>query len=167
MLKLSVLILNQNYEPLIICHAKKAMILLYLKKAEILEAYDMKIHSVNKSFPYPSVIRLKNYFRRPYMEISLNRRNVIKRDRHLCQYCGKNTQAMTVDHVVPKCFGGEDSWSNLVCACMRCNTKKGNRTPEQAGMRLLRKPKKPSQLFFIQYHIASPHHSWKPYLFLN
>jgi len=167
MLKLSVLILNQNYEPLFICHAKKAMILLCLRKADLLEAYDQSIHTVNRSFPYPSVIRLKNYFRRPYAEISLNRRNIIKRDRHLCQYCGKNTQAMTIDHVIPKCFGGEDSWNNLVCACLKCNTRKGSRTPEQAGMKLHKKPQKPTHLFFLQYHIPSTHTTWKPYLFLN
>lgn len=166
-LRTNVLILNQNYEPLFICHAKKAIVLLYLDKAEILEAYDFHIHSVSSTFPYPSVIRLKRYFRRPYKEIALNRKNIIKRDRHICQYCGKNTQAMTVDHVIPKCFGGEESWSNLVCACLRCNTTKGNRTPEQAGMKLLRKPKKPTHLFFLQYHINAPHDTWKPYLFLN
>ncbi len=167
MLKSSVLILNQNYEPLFICHAKKAIILIYLGKAELLEAYEFFVHTVKEKIPYPSVIRLKHYFRRPYKGITLNRRNIIKRDRHICQYCGKNTQAMTVDHVIPRSYGGEDSWTNLVCACLRCNTTKGNRTPEQAGMKMLKKPQRPTHLFFLQYHIRSPHETWKPYLFLN
>jgi 5-methylcytosine-specific restriction endonuclease McrA len=167
MLNKSVLILNQNYEPISICSAQKAVILLYLQKAQMVEHYDSAIHSVNMEIPYPSVVRLNYYIRKPYQKVALNRRNIIKRDRHTCQYCGKNHQAMTIDHVVPKSFGGKDTWENLVCACLKCNGKKGDQTPEQAGLKLTRKPRKPSHLFYLQYLAGKVDSSWSEYLFLN
>ncbi len=168
MLKQSVLVLNQNYVPISICSARKAVILLLLDKAQMIERYDDAIHSARRSMPYPSVIRLNRYIRRPYQTVSLNRKNIVKRDRNRCQYCGKNHQPMTIDHIIPKSQGGRDTWENLVCACSRCNHKKGDRTPEQAGMKLLRKPTRPTHLFYLQYLAnGHPHPTWQDYLFLN
>ena len=133
----------------------------------MVEEYNARIHSVSIEIPYPSVIRINQYVRKPYQKVSLNRRNVIKRDRHTCQYCGKNHQAMTIDHVIPKSLGGKDTWENLVCACMRCNSKKGDQTPERAGMKLIRQPRKPSHLFYLQHLAGTAHKTWNEYLFLN
>ncbi|MCB0282857.1 MAG: HNH endonuclease [Calditrichaeota bacterium] len=167
MLKQSVLVLNQNFEPISICSAKKAVVLIFLNKAQMVEQYNNAIHSVNLELPYPSVIRINRYVRKPYQKVSLNRRNIIKRDKHTCQYCGKNHQAMTIDHIIPKSLGGKDTWENLVCACMRCNSKKGDQPLEKAGMKLIRQPRKPSHLFYLQHLAGDAHTSWHEYLFLN
>ncbi len=168
MLKQSVLVLNQNYVPISICSARKAVILLLLNKAQMIERYEDTIHSARQAMPYPSVIRLNRYIRRPYQTVSLNRKNIVKRDRNRCQYCGKNHQPMTIDHIIPRSQGGRDTWENLASACFRCNHKKGDRTPEQAGMKLLRKPTRPTHLFYLQYLAnGHPHPTWQDYLFLN
>jgi len=166
-LKKNVLVLNQSYEPISVCNVKRAIILIYMGKAEIVEKLEADVQSVNLSIPFPSVVRLNIFVHKPNNKIILSRKNIIKRDHHRCQYCGKTQLPLTVDHIVPKQFGGEESWTNLICACIYCNNKKGNRTPEQANMKLLSSPKKPSQLFFIQFIIENPPQTWKPYLFLN
>lgn len=163
----NVLVLNQNYEPIAICNAKKAIILIYLEKAEIIETFDTEIRAVSFSMPFPSVVRLQVYIYKPYMSVMLTRKNILRRDRHKCQYCGKTALPLTVDHIIPKHFGGKQTWENLVCACFRCNNRKGNKTPDQVGMELIKQPQKPSKLFFLQYFIEKPHESWRPYLFLN
>ncbi|HHJ51673.1 MAG TPA: HNH endonuclease [Caldithrix abyssi] len=166
MLGRKVLILNQNYEPITICSMKRAIILVYLKKVQMVERYECSVRSVSVSMPCPSIIRLNSYVRKPFREVILNRKNILKRDQNICQYCGKNSRPMTIDHVIPKSYGGKDTWENLVCACYSCNAKKSNRTPEEAGMKLLRRPRKPSHLFYLQNLIGNPPESWKPYLFL-
>jgi len=163
----NVLLLNQNYEPIAICNVKKAIILVYLGKAEIVEKLSSEVRSVSVSFPFPSVIRLQVYIYKPHKPVILNRKNIIRRDRNTCQYCGKKHLPLTVDHIVPRNFGGKHTWDNLICACLRCNNKKGNRTPEQADMKLLKKPGRPSHLFYLQFYIDNPHKTWRPYLFLN
>ncbi len=167
-LKTQVLVLNQNYEPMTITNVKKAIVLVYLGKAELVEKYDsLVVRSITISLPLPSIVRLTRYISVPRKRIVLSRKNIIKRDAHSCQYCGNSSGPITVDHVIPKGRGGEDSWENLVCACTKCNNKKGNRTPEEAGMNLLKRPLKPSHLFFIRYFIGKLDHRWKPYLFMN
>lgn len=167
MLNQHVLVLNQNYEPLSICNVKRAIILVYKGKAEIIERHDYEIRSVSGSFPLPSVVRLVVYIKAPRNEIEFSRRNIIKRDRHQCQYCGTKQGPMTTDHVIPRTLGGEDNWENLVCACVVCNKKKGNKTPAQAGMKLLRQPRKPHRILFIHYFVTIPDQRWKPYLFMG
>jgi 5-methylcytosine-specific restriction endonuclease McrA len=163
-----VLVLNQNYEPLTVCPAKRAVVLVFLGKAEIIERLDgASVHSARSDYPIPSVVRLGMYIARPQKRVLLTRRNIIKRDGHRCQFCGQSRTAMTVDHVNPKNRGGEDSWENLVCACVRCNNKKGDRTPEEAGMPLRRVPRRPSHITFIQRFIGLGDHRWKQYLFLD
>ncbi len=162
-----VLLLNQNYEPMSVTSAKKAIVLIYLGKAEIIERHPYLVRSVSTVLPMPSIVRLVRFIQVPRKRILLTRRNILKRDGHRCQYCGTTRSPLTVDHVVPRDHGGTDSWENLVCACVRCNTRKGNRTPEEAGMRLLRQPRKPNNLFFIQHFVGVSDERWKPYLFMN
>jgi len=167
MLHNRVLVLNQNYEPLSVCTAKRAVVLLYLNKAEMVEKNHEVVHSVTLTIPLPSVVRLSNYKRIPRKRVVLNRRNIIRRDNNRCQYCGIVEAQLTIDHVIPRVRGGKDTWENLVCACMRCNTKKGDRTPEEAGMPLMKVPRKPSYHFFIHHIVGAPDDRWKPYLFMT
>lgn len=163
-----VLVLNQNFEPLSVCTARRAVVLVFLGKAEIVEPYDgLKIHSVNCAWPLPSVVRLGGYIRVPQKRILLSRKNILKRDGHRCMYCGTSQGRMTVDHVVPKLRGGKDAWENLVCACHKCNNVKGNRTPEEAGMTLLGRASRPNHITFIQQFIGIRDKRWRPYLFLD
>ena len=162
-----VLMLNQNFEPLSLCTARRAVVLLFQGKVEMIETADgLRLHSVNRSFAVPSVIRLWHYRKVPYKKIMLTRKNVISRDGHRCQYCGVTKGSMTVDHVVPKTAGGADTWENLVCACSRCNNRKGDRTPEGAGMHLRRRPFRPTLITFLQKN-ATISDRWKPYLFMG
>lgn len=164
----NVLMLNQNYEPLTVCSAKRAIILMFQGKAEMIETADgLQIRSVTQSYSLPSVVRLWQYRRVPFKRIMLSRKNVIMRDGHQCQYCGTTRGAMTIDHVKPKRQKGSDTWENMVCACIKCNNKKGDRTPEQAGLKLLRKPYRPSHITFIQRHIGRSDQRWRPYLFMD
>lgn len=167
-LKRKVLILNQSYEPLSVVTAQKAIVLIYLGKAEIIEKHPtLMIHSILVSYPYPSIIRLCKYVYIPRKRVILSRKNILRRDGYRCQYCGEKSPPLTVDHVIPKKLGGPDTWENLVCACFKCNNKKGDRTPEMAGMKLKTKPKKPIYLFFIQQEIKYADYNWKPYLFMS
>ena len=162
------LILNQNYEPLSICNAKKAIVLLYLRKAELIEAYtEKRIRSMSMSMPFPSIVRLSVYIHVPYKKIILSRKNILRRDGHRCQYCGRSEASLTVDHIIPKAKMGEDSWENLVTACVDCNNRKGDRAPEDAHMKLHRKPMRPNHLMFIRHFVGTIDERWKPYLFMN
>jgi len=151
-----------------ICNVKKAIILLYLGKAELIESYDGKrIRAVRMSMPFPSIVRLSVYIQIPYKKIILSRKNILRRDGHRCQYCGRSDVQLTVDHIVPKAKLGEDAWENLATACVACNNRKGDRTPEDAHMKLLRKPVRPNHLMFIRHFVGNVDERWKPYLFMN
>jgi 5-methylcytosine-specific restriction endonuclease McrA len=168
MLNKNVLVLNQNYEPLSVCSVKRAVILVYLGKAEVIEQYDGNlVRAVSVSLPTPSVVRLGFYIHVPNKRILLSRKNIIKRDGHRCQYCGEIQGAMTVDHILPRIYGGKDTWENLVCACITCNNIKGDRTPEQAGLNLLRPPRRPTHITFIQQFIGIADERWRQYMFLD
>ncbi len=159
-----VLVLNASYEPLNITNWRRAVILLIKDKAEQLEHNDIMIYP---SFPLPSVIRLRNYVKVPYKEIPLTRKNVLERDRHTCQYCKYKGDKLTLDHVVPRSRGGKDTWDNLVAACVRCNIRKGNRTPKEAEMPLIQPPRKPySSLHFeiIKCTKGNLNQEWKKYV---
>ncbi len=145
---------------------RKAIVLILLGKAELIaDKKKKKIHTVSKTFPWPSVIRLNDYVKIPYKKIILTRKNILKRDNHRCAYCGRGDLPLTIDHVIPKSKGGDDSWENLVAACLPCNNKKGDRTPEEAGMRLRIKPYAPNHIMFIKSTVAKIDETWKPYLF--
>lgn len=163
-----VLVLNQSYEPVSVCSTKKAMLLVVLAKAEIIEERsDVRIRTVSTQFPFPSVIRLSAYIRVPHKKIDLSRKNVLRRDNHRCQYCGTSSPPLTVDHVIPRSRGGADQWENLVCACLSCNNRKRNRTPEEANMRLTSTPKRPHHVAFLKQYIGTADDRWRPYLFLD
>ncbi|MBX3042972.1 MAG: HNH endonuclease [Candidatus Kapabacteria bacterium] len=163
-----VLVLNQSYEPVSLCSVRKAIVLLLLFKAEmVVERKNRTIRTINNYFPYPSVIKLMTYVKIPLKNVELSRKNVIKRDGNRCQYCNKNSIEMTIDHIIPRSRGGVESWENLITACVRCNNKKGNRTPEEAGMPLLSKPRKPNHIVFLKQHIGKLEESWKPFLFME
>ena len=162
-----VLVLNQSFQPMSITNARKAIVLIFLGKAEIVEKDGEFIHSVNDRFPLPSIVRLTRYINVPQKRVMLTRKNIIKRDNHQCQYCGKRSVSLTLDHVIPRVRGGKDTWENLVCACVKCNNKKVNRTPEDVGLKLLKKPKKPNHIFFIRYSVGVVDTRWKPYLYMS
>jgi 5-methylcytosine-specific restriction endonuclease McrA len=162
-----VLILNQNYEPLAICSARKAVVLMYTGKVEMVEPSPFVVRSVSTTRTLPSIVRLSRLIHVPRKRILLSRNNILKRDNHRCQYCGTDRSPFTVDHVVPRDRGGQDTWENLVCACADCNSRKSNRTPQEAGMKLLRVPRKPGYLFFMQHVVRVTDDRWKPYLFMS
>ena len=163
----SVLILNTNYSPMDICSAKRAICLFYNQKVEILESYREKVHSPSISLLLPSIIKLKNYVKNNNMEVILSRKNLLIRDNYQCQYCLSKKAPLTIDHIVPKNKGGEDSWANLVIACQNCNRKKGNKTLKQSNMNLNKSPRKPNKIQYFQKFIKSEQNSWKPYLFME
>jgi 5-methylcytosine-specific restriction endonuclease McrA len=167
MIREHVLILNQNYEPLCVCTAKRAIVLVFLGKAEVIDTYPEPIRTIRETVDRPSIVRLMSYVRVPQNGVMLSRKNILKRDSHQCQYCGTTRGPLTVDHIIPRNRGGEDTWENLVCACQTCNNRKGDRTLEQANMALLRRPKAPTRIHFIRDFIGVGHHSWRPYLFLK
>lgn len=139
-----VLVLNQNYEPLNICHVRRAIILLYQSKAEMLEDGSGFVHTANRIFPIPSVIRLPYLVKRPFrVQRKLTRVEVFNRDQYTCQYCGKKTRALTLDHVIPRYRHGQHTWENVVSACVACNRRKAGRTPEEANMKLRNIPTAP------------------------
>jgi len=145
-----ILVLNSNYLPINITSFKKAFKLVYKGKAEVvLEGEDTYlISSIKTKFKKPSIIRLIYNVNVPYRKVILSKENIFKRDNFTCAYCGR-FRDLTVDHIFPKSKGGKDSWDNLISACQKCNSKKGDRTLEQAGMKLLFKPYKPSPLHFM------------------
>ncbi|HIC88544.1 MAG TPA: HNH endonuclease, partial [Anaerolineae bacterium] len=146
---MQVLLLNATYEPLSIVSVRRAAVLVLQHKAEIVEATEAWLRAQSMALPMPAVIRLVYYVRVPrYLPWPLSRRTVLARDNYTCQYCGAQPgkTRLTLDHVIPRVRGGETTWENLVTACVSCNRRKGARTPEEAGMRLLRRPTRPRYL---------------------
>jgi 5-methylcytosine-specific restriction endonuclease McrA len=163
-----VLVLNQTYEPFQVCSARRAVVLLFAGKAECIEDSARVLRSPSTVIAVPSVIRLQRYVRRPIPPaLAFSKKNILKRDGFTCQYCGRNGgERMTIDHVVPRAQGGRTIWENVVSACRACNLRKGNRSPDEAGMRLLRRPGNPRSLIClgILAQSAPPHTSWRKYL---
>ncbi|MBP6385258.1 MAG: HNH endonuclease [Pseudarcicella sp.] len=159
-----VLVLNQDYTALTICSVPKAFLLVYLHKADLIaESTTEKLHSISLSFPSPSVIRLHRYVYLPFRGIMLTRQNVFKRDFSQCQYCSSGID-LTLDHVLPRSRGGKTSWENLTTACKKCNSKKGDQTPEEAKMALKSIPFKPSFIMFLRNFSGTLEDSWMPFL---
>jgi 5-methylcytosine-specific restriction endonuclease McrA len=149
-----VLVLNQNYEPLNVCNARRALILLDGGKAEVLEHSDGHIRTPSRMFQRPSVIRLVYLIKRPRPRVRLTRREIFIRDHYTCQYCGLKSRDLTLDHVIPRHRGGEHTWDNLVSACRSCNHRKGGKLPSEAHMTLRKLPHEPkanSYYLFGQY----------------
>jgi len=157
-------VLNTTYEPINVCSAKRAVVLLLKGRAEVLEAGSQRLRSEHIAMTLPIVIRLRSYVKIPRGEARrLSRRVVLARDDHCCQYCG-STRHLTLDHVVPRSRGGSHSWENVVTSCAPCNIRKGSRLPHEAGMILHSRPRPPSPADFL---VSSPHgvpEGWAPYL---
>ncbi len=162
-----VLVLNQDYSPLSVCTAERAFLLIFLEKAELVhDDPQQKIRTVKDDYPMPSVIRLQKYIFIPYKSVLLSRQNVFKRDGQKCQYCG-SSKDLTLDHVIPKSKGGKSTWNNLVAACKRCNSLKGDKSPEEAEMPLAKKPFKPSYIMFVRNFSGFTSEQWMKYLSVN
>jgi 5-methylcytosine-specific restriction endonuclease McrA len=162
----AVLVLNASYEPLHVCSIKRAVTLLMHEIAERIEDGTQLLHSPSTSIIAPSVIRLRRYIKRPpRFHIAFNRRNVFRRDNHTCQFCGKHGGDLTLDHVIPRSRGGRNSWENIVTACRECNSKKRDRTPSEAKMKLSREPYAPRFVFSTAYGQAPRFDpAWEKYL---
>lgn len=125
------------------------------------------VKTVRMDIAVPRIIRLLGYDKLPEQTVKLNRRNLFARDRNRCQYCGRifTTSDLSIDHVNPRSRGGGDTWENLVCACIRCNARKGGRTPEQAGMKLVKAPVRPKRNPLITLRLGhEKYRSWKAFL---
>ena len=192
-LSASVLLLNRLYMAIRVINARRAITLVYRRLAEIVAvengeflSYDFHdwievseaksvleperhdwIRTVRFQIAVPKIIRLLDYDRLPKAVVKLNRRNLYARDRNHCQYCGRKypTSELSLDHVVPRSQGGGNTWSNIVCACLRCNVHKGGRTPFQAGMKLIARPTRPRRSPILTVKLSdSRYASWKQFL---
>jgi 5-methylcytosine-specific restriction endonuclease McrA len=188
-----VLVLNRMYTAVRVINAKRAFTMLCKAAAEVIALDDGKylnydfaswieigalqrqfepeahtwIRTARIEIAVPKIIRLLGYDRFPKQQVKLNRRNLYARDNNRCQYCGKHfaTKELTLDHVVPRVQGGEHTWENLVCACVKCNARKGGRTPQQANMHLVRRPFCPKRNPSIMLRLGSTkYQSWKAFL---
>jgi 5-methylcytosine-specific restriction endonuclease McrA len=160
-----VLVLNVNYEPLNVCNTARAMKLLVVGKAELLQNGRGVIRTARRTYERPSVIRLRYMIHRPHPRVRLCKREIFRRDGHRCQYCGRRSSHLTLDHVFPRYKGGGYSWENLVSACPQCNRHKGHRTLREAGMSLRTKPAEPSATALYLYGAyLDGNQEWRPYL---
>lgn len=188
-----VLVLNKLYMAIRVISARRAFCLLMQQAAEVVHvedgqyiSYDFEtwaelseirkafeaerfdwVRTVRVEIAVPKVIRLLGYDRLPDQHVKLNRRNLFARDRNQCQYCGRHfpTSELSIDHVMPRAQGGADTWENLVCACVRCNARKGGRTPDQAATPLIRKPVRPKRNPMITVRLGQQRYeSWKTFL---
>jgi len=164
------LLLNTSYEPLRVITWQKAVVLLVKEKVEVIASYDRMIRGVSLTLELPAVLRLlrRARFARRLHQVPFSRANIYLRDRYQCQYCGNRFSAaeLTFDHVNPASQGGRKDWENIVTCCIQCNRKKGGKTPQEAGLKLVRKPGRPSYLaaHAITYGIAEVPSSWRDFL---
>jgi 5-methylcytosine-specific restriction endonuclease McrA len=157
------LVLNASFEPLGVVALRRAVVLVLMDKAEVVAHNGHLFRSERIELASPSVIRLRYYVRVPRrVHVTPNRKAVFLRDGHVCQYCG--AAAENVDHVVPRSRGGPHTWDNVVAACRRCNTRKENRMPADAGLRLRRRPANPPEGFWLQLMVGRAEPEWLPYL---
>lgn len=160
----SVLVLNQNYEPLNVCNARRAVVLLDRGKAEIVEDSERALRTVARAFHIPSVIRMVYYIKRPRPAARLSRREVFARDGFTCQYCGRRGPDLTLDHILPRHRNGPHTWENLVSACKACNHRKAGRTPDEARMRLMSAPRRPrATLASLFWRHLEHHPGWRTF----
>ncbi len=188
----NVLVLNRLWQAVNICSARRALCLLYQGHADaVLQANgsfqtfrftDWRdfsrgadgrlrfIHGVNCRIAVPPIVLLVLYDKTPHKEVKLTRQNIYTRDKHTCQYCGKSVEKkdLNLDHVIPRHLGGKTTWENVVCSCRECNTRKANLTPKQAGLSLIRQPKKPVWRPYLDFNLERvPHEVWKHFIDLS
>ncbi len=183
-----VLVLNRLWQAVNVCSVERALTLLFTGHAQVVYqgeggfstysfrewcdfspslAQEEVVNTISFRVPIPRVILLLFFDRLPVKDVKFTRQNVFERDKNTCQYCGIkfDRKDLNIDHVVPRQHGGLTSWTNVVCSCIECNRRKANRTPEQARMRLLRKPKKPRWRPFLEIQFnKTTHHSWRHFL---
>ncbi|MGA3211701.1 MAG: HNH endonuclease [Terriglobales bacterium] len=164
-----VLVLNASYEPINVCAARRAIVLVLKGVAMAEEVNGHVLHSARLALRIPSVIRLLEYRRIPHQTRALSRKNILLRDRNTCQYCETTLASgeLTLDHVIPRSRGGASTWENLVACCHVCNRRKGSRLPAEAGMKLMREPKA-FNLHTSRHIMRLIGHSddkWRKYLF--
>jgi 5-methylcytosine-specific restriction endonuclease McrA len=161
----SVLVLNANFEPLNVCNMRKAVCLMVMDKAQLVMNGRGIIHTIDRTFPRPSVIRLQSMIHRPRPRVKLTRKEVFRRDNFACQYCGTTSGVLTIDHVLPRHLNGPHEWDNVVTACSYCNHKKGGRTLEQSGMTLLKIPgEPPASADYLYNHYLTENSEWEEFL---
>ncbi len=189
----SVLVLNRFYMAVHVISVRRSLVLMYRDLAEVIDVEngqffnynfenwielssimcledgnaDEFIHSVSFAVRVPRVLRLVNYDKVPKQTLRFNRRNLFARDNNQCQYCGKvfSLSHLSFDHVVPRSRGGTTNWDNVVCCCLSCNGKKGDRLVEEAGMKLIRKPARPKQNPLLSMKLENPkYESWRPFI---
>ena len=148
-----VLVLNSDFSPLNVTTLRRGFVLVDKGKAEIVKKGEKDIVTTIGNFVRPVIIRLLDYIRYRPTNLKVNRKRIFKRDKSTCQYCGSKKH-LTIDHVMPRSRGGENTWTNLVTCCSRCNVYKGNRTPKEANMKLLNKPYEPSIFSSVLYDDA-------------
>jgi 5-methylcytosine-specific restriction endonuclease McrA len=164
-----VLVLNATFEPINVTAVRRAMVLMLKGVAQAEEINHTRVHSASRALEVPSVIRLLAYRHIPQQTRALSRKNILLRDRNTCQFCRRTLAAseLTLDHVVPRSRGGRSSWENLVACCYQCNNSKGDRTPEEAGLALARRPR-PFTLHTsrqLMRLIGNKDEKWRKYLF--
>jgi 5-methylcytosine-specific restriction endonuclease McrA len=184
-----VLVLNRLWQAVNICSARRAFALVYAGHAQIVESDDANnflthdfeswrdlsanapdhevVTTISFKIRIPRVIVLLVFDRLPKKEVKFTRHNVFERDKNTCQYCGElfDRNELNLDHVVPRDQGGTTTWENVVCSCIACNTRKGNRLPREAHMSLIRKPKRPKWRPFVQITFSAPQHDlWKHFV---
>lgn len=188
-----VLVLNKLYMAVRVVTARRAFVLLSREIAEVIHAddgsfanYDLStwaelselrkefepdqhdwVRTVRFDIAVPRIIRLVGYDKLPQQRVKLNRRNLFARDHNRCQYCGRHFHSaeLSIDHVIPRTQDGPDTWENLVCSCVGCNSRKGGRTPKQAGMKLIKKPIQPKRNPLISMRLNNERYaSWKAFL---
>ena len=189
LLNQQVLVLNRLWQAVNVCTVKRALILLFQGHAQVVfndgqgsfqtfsfnEWRDFSeqrilpecVRTISFRIRIPQVIMLLVFDRQPRKEVKFTRHNIFERDKNTCQYCGQvyERSELNLDHVIPRDRGGATSWENIVCSCIGCNTRKANRTPQEAGMRLIRKPKRPKWRPFLQINVGMPYHeSWKHFI---
>ena len=163
-LESSVLVLNQNYQPLNICNGRRAIMLLIRGKAELLIQGKTIVRTISHAQNCPSVIRILYMVKRPVIRYRLSRMAIFHRDSFTCQYCGIETPDLTIDHIVPRSKGGPHTWENVVASCGLCNHKKAGLTPKQARLRMPPKPASPRPNPYYLFVHQSIQEEWKPFI---
>jgi len=183
-LNTKVLVLNRSYLPIHVTSVRRAFVLLYQGFAHAVDAqyrtfdfagwaelaaaeHEETVGLVDRVIRVPRVILLVVYDRLPKKEVKFTRHNIFERDKNTCQYCGQvfDRSDLNLDHVTPRDRGGPTSWENIVCSCVGCNTRKGNHTPQEVGLHLIRKPKRPKWRPFVQINLNFyQHDSWKHFI---
>ena len=163
------LLLNTTFEPISVLSWKKAVTLVFLGKVEVLKEYEREIKGVSANMRQPAVIRLLRLVRNNHVNVKFSRKNIFLRDNYTCQYCGKKFEprSLTCDHIIPRSRGGTAEWTNIVTSCLHCNLKKGDKMPDEAGMRPRKRPSRPNGFYMLMLLVGvntMPDY-WKDYIF--